>query len=529
MTFSSLSASGAGCVGLFLIVTLLIGWLSRQRGKSSNAFLLSSRSLPLPVVATAYIAANCGALEIIGMSAMAAQYGIRALHFYWLGAIPAMICLSIWMMPVYRRSGIKTIPAYLEARYGPSVRLVNACVTATMTLLLGGVSLYAIGQILEVVIHANFTASIFIAAGVVLIYVLLGGIRATIYNEVFQLVVILAGLIPLAIRCIRLSLSEPASLQTVKMHLWQNLPLASTKSQFDLLGLIFGLGFILSFGYWCTDFVLMQRAFAARTDLEARQVPLIAGFGKLLFSALVIVPGLIAARTFPDLGHSLRFDQALPTLMKAAYGPTMLGVGLTALGSSLMTGLAGNVAAFSTLWTEDIYRTHLIKDASDRHYILVGRLAVAFAILSCIVASYLNFLFGNLMEHVQMIFSIFGSPFFAIFVLGFCTRRTTARGALVGLGTGLGIGLLHLLGVAVGVLHYGSVMNANFHLAIYTFSSTLLVGWISSTPGDQAQPQLKSELLLNWKTYPGTGRERSIWILAVLLLGICLLLNILWR
>jgi SSS family solute:Na+ symporter len=313
------------------------------------------------------------------------------------------------------------------------------------------------------------------------------------------------------------------------MHLWQNLPVASTSSQFDLLGLLFGLGFILSFGYWCTDFVLMQRAFAARTDWEARQVPLLAGFGKLLFSALVILPGLIAARSFPALGHSLRFDQALPMLMKTTYGPTMLGVGLTALGSSLMTGLAGNVAAFSTLWTEDIYRTHLRKEKSDQHYILVGRLAVAFAILSCIIASYLNFLFGNLMEHVQMIFSVFGSPFFAIFVLGFCTRRTTARGALTGLGTGLGIGLLHLLGIATGVLHYGSVMNANFHMAIYTFTSTILIGWISSTSGEQHQPQLKSELLLNWRAYPKTRKERGLWILAFLLFVICLALNIIWQ
>jgi SSS family solute:Na+ symporter len=207
----------------------------------------------------------------------------------------------------------------------------------------------------------------------------------------------------------------------------------------------------------------------------------------------------------------------------------MLGVGLTALGSSLMTGLAGNVAAFSTLWTEDIYRAHLNKEASEQHYILIGRLAVAFAILSCIVASYLNFLFGNLMEHVQMIFSVFGSPFFATFVLGLCTRRTTATGAITGLGTGITIGLLHLLGIATGMLKYGSVMSANFHLAIYTFFATLIVGWISSKPNDQAQDQLKSELLVNWRTYPQPGKERGIWILALLLTGICLLLNLLWR
>ena len=364
---------GIAILPAYFGTTILIGWIARRRSETANSFLNASRSLPLPIVTGAFLAANCGALEVVGLSAMAAQYGAQAFHFYWIGAIPAMVFLALWMMPVYRRSGVRSVPEYLELRYGTGIRLLNACVLAITMLLLGGISLYAMAQVLQVVAGMDFAVSALLAAGVVLVYVMLGGVRATIYNEVFQLAVMIAGLLPLAIR----SCSHAASSFAMESreHLWRGLPLVSHASPLDSLGIVIGLGFVLSFGYWCTDFVLMQRAFTARTDMEARQVPLWAGFGKLGFSMLVILPGLAAYRLLPGLGSSERFDQALPALMKLQYGPAMLGLGLTAIAASLMSGLAANVSAFAALWTEDIYHAHLVPSKPDRHYLVMGRVA----------------------------------------------------------------------------------------------------------------------------------------------------------
>ena len=514
---------GIAVLPAYFAITILIGWIARRHGESANSFLNASRSLPLPIVTAAFLAANCGALEIVGLSAMAAQYGAQAFHFYWIGAIPAMVFLALWMMPVYRQSGVRSIPEYLEVRYGGGIRLLNACVLAVTMLLLGGISLYAMAQVLQVVAGMDFAASILLCAGVVLVYVMLGGVRATIYNEVLQLAVMIAGLLPLAIRSYRHGASSFA--MEPREHLWRELPLVSHASPLDALGVVIGLGFVLSFGYWCTDFVLMQRAFTARTNTEARQVPLWAGFGKIGFSMLVVLPGLAAYRLIPGLGSSQRFDQALPALMKLQYGPAMLGLGLTAIAASLMSGLAANVSAFAAVWTEDIYHSHLVTSKPDRHYLMMGRLATVVAISVCLLTSYINFLFSDLMEHVQLIFSVFGAPFFAIFLLGMTTRRTNQRGAIAGFLTGTAIALLHLFAFGRGWLHYGSVMSANFYVAIYAFCTSvavaLLVSAFSSTAEEQ-RTALQMSLTLR-------GIPRLLWILSALLLCACVGLNVMWR
>ena len=515
---------GIAILPAYFAITILVGWLTRRRYGSANAFLNASRSLPLPIVTAAFLAANCGALEIVGLSAMAAQYGAPAFHFYWIGAIPAMIFLALWMMPVYRRSGVRSIPEYLELRYGSGIRLLNACVLAITTLLFAGISLYALAQVLQVVAGVNFAGGVLLCALVVLIYVMLGGVRATIYNEVFQLVVMIAGLLPLAIRS--WNHHPPLALRPPRDHLWRGLPLASHASPLDAVGIVFGLGFVLSFGYWTTDFVLMQRAFTARTDAAARQVPLWAGFGKLGFSMLVVLPGLAAYRLLPGLGSSLRFDQALPALMRLQYGPAMLGLGLTAIAASLMSGLAANVSAFTALWTEDIYHAHIAPSKPDRHYLVMGRIATIVAIAISLLTSYINFLFSDLMEHVQLIFSVFGAPFFAIFLLGMTTRRTSERGAIAGFLSGVTVALLHLLCFSRGWLHYGSVMSANFYVAIYAFCTSaivaLLVSFTGSPMRETAEPALQMNLTFR-------GMPRLLWILFALLLGACVGLNLMWR
>jgi len=529
MHIPSRISPGLAILPCYFVVAIALGWLARRRNGDANAYLHASRSLPLPLVTAAYLAANCGALEIVGLSAMAAQYGVQAFHFYWIGAIPAMVFLALWMMPVYRRSGIRSVPQYLELRYGPSVRLLNACVLATVTLLLAGISLYAMAQVLEVAIDLNFSFSVLLSAGVVLVYVLLGGIRATIYNEVFQLLIMLAGLVPLAVHSLRLGATSAAVHNGLRHHLWNATPIASQTAPLDCIGIIFGLGFVLSFGYWCTDFVLMQRAFTARAESDARQVPLWAGFGKICFSFIVILPGLAAYQLIPGLGHSLRFDQAMPALMTAVYGPIMLGLGLTALIASLMSGLSANVSAFTAIWTEDIYRARLRPHRSDAHYLLVGRLATGVAIVVSMLASYLNFFFRDLMEHVQLIFSVFGSPFFALFLLGMSLRRINARGAVIGFLSGTAVALLHLVAFTSGWLHYGSIMNADFHSAIYSFCTTAIVSWIASKPEASVNSQPLTGLVFEWRTAFRGTRMKLLWILSSFLLLACALMNVIWR
>jgi len=513
---------------LYFLVTILIGWLSRNQNRSANAFLNATRSLPLWIVTAAYLAANCGALEIVGLSAMAAQYGVQAFHFYWIGAIPAMVFLALWMMPVYRRSDVSSVPEYLEIRYGPNLRLLNACVLAITMLVLAGISLYAMAQTLQVFLGFSFATGVVLCAGVVFVYVLLGGIKATIYNEVFQLIVMIAGITPVAWRAFTSGTVHQFPDQGPHFHLWRGLPAASRAASLDGVGVVFGLGFVLSFGYWCTDFVLMQRAFTARSDLEARQVPLWAGFGKLVFSIIIVIAGLTAGQLIPELGHSQRFDQALPAITTNFYGPTMLGLGLTALAASLMSGLAANISAFASLWTQDIYRSRIRRNENDQHYLTMGRIATAVAIVISALASYTDFLFSDLMEHVQLIFSIFAAPFWAIFLLGMMTRRATECAAVVGFLSGAAIGLFHLFAFTRGWIFYGSVMSENFYTAIYSFSTALVVGWLISRFGEPQSAHTQNSLVFQWKAGLMEG-DRILWILSLLLLVSCVALNLIWR
>lgn len=531
MHSSAISVWGLAILPAYFALTLVIGWFSKRRGETANSFLNASRSLPLWIVSASFLAANCGALEIVGLSAMAAQYGVQAFHFYWIGAIPAMVFLALWMMPIYISSGIRSIPEYLAVRFGPGVRLLNAAIVAATMLMLAGISLYAMAQVLEVVIGLPFLAGVLVSAGIVLIYALLGGVKATIYTEVFQLLVMIAGLLPLCLRSLPY-LPNARALHTSQWHLWQATPAFSTQAPMDSFGVVFGLGFVLSFGYWCTDFVLMQRALASRSESEARQVPLWAGFGKLAFSLIVVLPGLAACRLFPQLGHSERFDQALPRMMATFYGPTMLGVGLTALAASLMSGLAANVSGFASVWTEDIYRSWLVRDRPDSHYIRMGRGSTAIAILLSILASFISFFFSNLMDHIQLIFSLTNAPFWAIFLLGMTVKRATARGAFYGLSTGVLLGIVHHLCVYRHWLVYGSVMSANFHVAIYSFASAFAVGWLFRTNAPNASaalPATSHRLLFNMQVGLRGKNIRWLWLSSALLLSACVLLNLIFR
>lgn len=523
-----LSPLGAALLPVYLAATVAIGWLARRRQSSASSYLNASRSLPLWIVSASFLSANSGALEIIGLSAMAAEYGVQALQFYWIGAIPAMIFVALWMIPVYMKSGVGSVPEYLQARYSLNLRLLNACITAVVTLMLAGISLYAMAEVLHIVLGFNFWSGIFVSAAAVFLYALLGGVRATIYNEVLQLAVILAGLVPLLFHVLRLAKS-PSVRAAFHQHLWIGLPLASTRAPMDVAGVVAGLGFVLSFSYWGTDFVLMQRALASRSLREARQVPLWAGFGKLTFSMIVVLPGLAASRLIPGLGSIVRFDQVLPSMMELFYGPAMLGLGLTAIVASLMSGLAANISAFAAVWTQDIYRAHLRGGMSERHYLRMGYAALCFATLFSIAASSLSLEFGNLMEQVQLVFSLFGAPFLAIFLLGMVSKRTTARGAFAGFLSGAGIALLHQLLVWGHWISYGSIMTSDFHSAIYAFTTSLVVALLAGGKSAERESRGRPSFVFHWSEAVQGDHARALILLAALLLASCIALNVIWR
>jgi len=528
MVIFSYRLLGSSILPLYLISTIVIGWASRRELTRSNDFLNASRSLPLWIVVAAFLATNCGALEIVGLSAVAAQYGVQAFHFYWVGAIPGMIFFAGFMIPVYMRSGVHSLPEYLERRFDARVRLINSWLTLAMGTALSGIGLYAMAEVLHVVYGWRFTTGALLAAGIVMVYVLLGGLRATIYNEVLQLLVIVLGLLPLMRGAAGIH-RFAAHLPGTKGHLWLSLHPVCPAASMDQFGVFVGLGFVLSFSYWCTDFVLVQRTLTARTVTGGRLVPLLAGFGKLGFSLLVVIPSLGAAAL---LGHRMpaAFDETLPALMDGSYGPVLLGLGMTALLASLMSGLASNVTAFSAVWTEEIYRNIVRPGETEKHYIHIGRISVLGALALSLATSYVAFSFHDLMEYVQLIFSLFSAPFFAVFLMGVFTRRATSKGGVAGLFSGVAVAFVHHGLVAAGRLRYGSLMSANFYVAIYAFAVALAVGLIFSRPADRKEDaQLKSLVYRRGDPDESMQPSPTWWLLACLLLAACGVLNFYWR
>ncbi|HXY39492.1 MAG TPA: sodium:solute symporter family protein [Vicinamibacteria bacterium] len=516
---------------LYLGAILLVGLRLRRRMVSTDAFLLAGRSLPSWATGIAFMAANCGALEVMGIVSTSAKYGARAVHFYWLGAIPAMLFLALFMMPIYRRSRVRSVPEFLKLRYGERTRAFNAACFAVLMVLVSGISLYAMAIVLGSVLGWSFGWSVLVGASVVLVYVFLGGLRATIYNEVLQFVLIVAGLLPLALLALRelhgfsgVAAALPAALR----HAWKGMAAVDPASAtMDGFGTVVGLGFVLSFGYWCTDFLLVQRALAAR-DLEAAvETPLIAAVAKLFFPLLVVVPGLAAFVLFPAALAS-RYDLALPQLMLRYYGPGLLGLGITAMLASFMSGMAGNVTAFNTVWTCDLYQAYLAPGRSDRHYLRVGRGASVVAVVLAGATAFLVLRFNNLMDYVQLLFSFFNAPLFATFLLGMFTRWATPAGGFAGLVSGTAAALGHYLALRAGLLHYGSDMSANFYGAAVGWGVCFLVTVLVSlvTPG---KPDAElAGLVYDRSLLPAAAERpalRRAWAIAAVVAAALALLN----
>ncbi|MBS1684276.1 MAG: sodium:solute symporter family protein [Bacteroidetes bacterium] len=477
---------------LYFAVVLTVGFMIKYKIKTTNDFLMSSRSVPLWITSLAFISANLGAQEVIGMAASGAKYGIMTSHFYWLGAIPAMVFLGIFMMPFYYGSRARSVPEYLALRFDDKTRSLNAVAFAVMTIFSSGISLYALALLMKIILGWSFEFSVFMAAGIVLIYTFLGGLTSAVYNEVLQFFLIVLGIAPVVF----IGLHEAGgwsgiarNLPDNMLHTWKNMGSVNDNPMgVNGWGMAMGLGFVMSFGYWCTDFLVVQRAMIARNMSAARRTPIIASFPKMLMPFIVIAPGLIAmalTNAHADFSLPLKpdgrtdFDMALPSLIAHYYPSGLLGVGVTALLASFMSGMAGNVTAFNTVFTFDIYQAHIKKDGTDEHYLLVGKLATVFGILASIGTAYLTAGFNNLNDFLQLVFSFVNGPLFATFLLGMFWKRTTGHGAFWGLLLGtVFAGIFHGVTVAEGKGGWLGLNIYEFHSGMGQAFGVATVAWV---------------------------------------------------
>jgi len=425
-----LQAIDYAIIVLYFLFVVGIGFLLKKRIKTGNDFLMSNRSIPLWITSLAFISANLGAQEVLGMAASGAKYGLYTAHYYWLGAAFAMIFLGVYMMPFYYGSKARSVPEYLKLRFDEKTRTFNAATFAVMTVFSSGVSLYALAALLEIILGWDFNVSIWLAASVVLVYILLGGLTSAVYNEVLQFFLIVLGIAPL----VYLGFQKAGGIEGIvknvdnaKLHVWQGMSHASTNPMgVDAFSLIFGLGFVLAFGYWCTDFLVVQRAMISRNINDARRTPIIAAVPKIFMPIIVILPGiLLLALQHTGTGYELpktpngdvNYNMALPVLLQNLYPSGILGVGVTALIASFMSGMAGNVTAFNTVWTFDLYQSHINKTASERHYLWVGKVTTVVGVLISIATAYVARGFNSIMDLLQLVFSFVNAPLFATFSL----------------------------------------------------------------------------------------------------------------
>ncbi|KIY22193.1 sodium:solute symporter family protein [Mesobacillus subterraneus] len=467
-------------IAVYFIFVILVGVALKDKMKTGSDFFLSGRSIPGWITSLAFLSANLGALEMLGMVASGYQYGIMTVHYYLIGAVPAMVFLGVWMMPFYYGSKARSVPEYLNFRYNEATRALNGISFAVMTVLMSGISLYAMALILKVLLGWSMTTSILLSAVIVLVYVAIGGLTSSIYNEVIQFFLIWIGLLPITF----LSLKDVggwnsllARLPDGFSHAWQGTATtAGNGMNVEWLGIVLGLGFVLSFGYWTTDFLVVQRAMAAKDMTAAQNTSILASFPKMLMPILTVIPGMAAIILLPSLGQASDvgdYNMALPLLMAKYYPPGLLGLGITALLASFMSGMAGNVTAFNQIWTYDIYQAYLNKNASDKHYLLMGRISTVAGIIISIFTAYIVMGFPSIMDYMQTLFGFFNAPLFAIFLLGMFWKKATPWGGFWGLSAGIATAAILYYGLPAD--HYASPAAGNFWRAWWAFFAAFVV------------------------------------------------------
>jgi SSS family solute:Na+ symporter len=641
---------------IYIIFVVGIGFALKRYMKTSADFLTSGRSIPTWVTGLAFMSANLGALELVGMAASGAKYGIATCHFYWVGAIPAMIFLAVFMMPFYYGSKARSVPEYLKMRFDERTRALNSVSFAVMTLFASGISMNALAKLLNQLLGWPYHISLWISSAIVLLYVLKGGLTSAIYTEVLQFFMIVLGFAPV----VYLGFQDVGSWTTIKAQLtqvaqdptaiglaanahgtygpdawssaWKPLLAGANNNPMgvDLFAMVFGLGFVLSFGYWCTNFLVVQRAMAAKNMAAARRTPLVAAVPKMILPILVILPGMIAAalamshkdgyrippKIVPEKVHTaivsevkagatkdpkaafdavskaigdIKLDEAKVTslvkdapklddkailtrvqdavvdndydgvilsLVKKYCPPGLLGLALTGLLASFMSGMAGNVTAFNTVWTYDLYQAYLAKNKSDDHYMWMGRAVTVVGILLSIGCAYLVNRWSNAMDIIQLVFGFVNAPLFATFLLGMFWKRTTSHGAFFGLlGGTMASALFHSVAHAAGnplgakggylwslmdkpisaipqYCQFNSDMAVNFWLAAFAFTVcfVLTAGISLVTARTKSDEELKG---LVYSLTPKLKDEEQHFllrpaVLGIILLGACVVLNVIF-
>jgi SSS family solute:Na+ symporter len=454
-------------VFIYFAVVLGIGVMARRQVSDSVDFFLSGRALPAWVTGLAFISANLGAVEIMGMSANGAQFGLPTVHYFWVGAIPAMLFLGIVMMPFYYGSKVRSVPEFMRRRFGTGAHLVNAVSFAVAQLLIAGINLFLLGTIIRALLGWPLWVALVVAAAIVLSYITLGGLSAAIYNEVLQFFVIVASLLPLTLIGLhrvggwdgltdKITAAADASPDTVapadqQLNSWPGQALTGFDSSIlSVIGIVFGLGFVLSFGYWTTNFVEVQRAMASNSISSARKTPIIGAYPKMFVPFITILPGMIAAVLVTEIadvkagetvaggssGEGVTYNDSLLYLMRDVLPNGLLGLAIAGLLAAFMAGMAANISAFNTVMSYDLWQQYVLKDRPDSHYLLVGRIATVAATVIAIFTAGLASNFSNIMTYLQTLFGFFNAPLFATFILGMFWKRMTPTAGWVGLVAG---------------------------------------------------------------------------------------------
>ena len=504
-------------IAFYFALVLVIGWYLKEQSGTGEDFFMAGREMTAWIAGLSFLSANLGSLELMGWAAAAYQYGILATHWYWIGAIPAMLFLALVMMPFYYISKTHSVPGYLKLRYGEAARTLSSVSFAFMTVLMSGINMYSMALVMKVVLGWDINFSIWVSSLTVAVYVALGGLRSAIFNEVLQFILIWAGALVIPVmglieaggwHNLQAQIAVRASAEYT--HLWSTMGTFSGNPMgIHWTGIVFGLGFVISFGYWTTDFLVVQRVLSAKDLRSAELAPIIGAAFKMFVPFIVILPGLLALAVLPQKlvgegaaiasgGHS--YNEVLPLMLSRYCGPGLLGLGITALIAGFMSGMAGNVSAFTTVWTYDIYRALIKKNASDKHYVKMGRWTTIVGVLISVGTAYLVMQFLSIMDYVQALFSFFIAPLFGTVVLGMLWKRTSAAGGFWGLlaGTLSSIGMWTWVKVDPAALRYialspdAKAMAENMYRALWSWVVCVIVTVVVSLV---TKPKPDSELV----------------------------------
>jgi SSS family solute:Na+ symporter len=538
-------------LGIYFVVVLGIGFIARLAIKTDLDFFLSGRSLPAWITGLAFIAANLGALEILGQAANGAQYGVAAVHYYWIGAVPAMVFLGLFMMPFYYGAKVRSVPEYLRLRFNEAAHAFNAGTFAVATVLISGVNLFALALIIHLMLGWSVAIAILVSAALVLVYITLGGLTSAIYNEVLQFFIIVAALLPLTLVALHSigginglkekvrafkPLGEPG------LHAWKGLGIHHVTNPLgaDWIGVVFGLGFVLSFGYWTTNFAEVQRALSARNMNAARRTPLIGAYPKIFLPAIIILPGLIAVLTVKGLGGSAvnqQYNTAIPHLIGNFLPEGMLGIAVTGLLAAFMAGVAANVTSFNTVVTYDLIQSYFVKDREPAYYLRAGRLVTVAGILVSVLTAFIAKGYSNIMNYIQTLFSIFNAPLFATFIIAMFWKRATAWGGFFSLVAGTAAAYAtNRLAAYHEIFHFGTALSASFWQAIIAF---IVGGVVLIVVSLFTKPKPREELRgLVWgltRDEPAEDMDprdkvwyRSPWLLGGVAIALVIVLNIIF-